>query len=85
VDQVPPQVRILPSKFSPKKSRPLGDWTDQHNKAIGVAVPAEAIVRAAYGCDLSDRFVLTTSLPDGRYDFIANLPDGNQEALQQVL
>ena len=85
VDQVPPQVRILPSTFSPSKSRPLGNWTDQHNKAIGVAVPAEAVVRAAYGCDLSDRFVLTTSLPDGRYDFIANQPDGNQEVLQRVL
>jgi RNA polymerase sigma factor (sigma-70 family) len=59
VDQVPPQVRILPSKFSPTKSRPLGDWSSpgQHNKAIGVAVPAEIVVRAAYGCEHADRVV----------------------------
>jgi len=52
---------------------------------MGVAVPAESVVNAAYGCELPDRVVLATSLPDGNYDFIANLPHGNQEALQRVI
>jgi uncharacterized protein (TIGR03435 family) len=85
VDQVSPQVRILPSKFHPRTSRPEGDWISPHGKMMGVAVPSETVVRAAYGCEVSDRAVLETSLPDGRYDFIANLADGNQEALQRVV
>jgi ribosome maturation protein Sdo1 len=52
---------------------------------MGVAVPAETVVKAAYGCEDSDRVVLETSLPDGNYDFIANLADGNQEALQRLV
>jgi uncharacterized protein (TIGR03435 family) len=85
VDQVSPQVRILPSKFHPRPSRPDGDWVIVHGKPMGVAVPAETVVKAAYGCEDSDRVVLETTLPDGRYDFIANLADGNQEALQRVV
>jgi uncharacterized protein (TIGR03435 family) len=50
-----------------------------------VAVPAEIVVRAAYGCEYADRVVLNTSLPGGHYDFIANLADGNQEALQRAV
>ena len=85
VDQVSPQVRILTSKFHPRPSRPLGDWAIVHGKTMGVVVPAETVVKAAYGCEYPDRVVLETSLPDGRYDFIANLADGNQEALQRVV
>ena len=85
VNQVPPQVRVLPSKFRPTKFRPRGDWLFSHGKTMGVAVPAEIVVNAAYGCELPDRVVLTTSLPDGNYDFIANLPEGNHEALQRVI
>lgn len=85
VDQVPPQVRILPSKFHPKQSRPQGDWIIPHGKVMGVAVPAATVVRAAYGSENDERLVLATTLPAGDYDFIANLPDGNQEALQRVL
>jgi len=85
VDQVPPQVRILPSIFRPRPSRPLGDWLMGHGKTMGVAVPAEIVVRAAYGCPHPDRVVLAASLPDGNYDFIANLADGSQEALQRVV
>ncbi|HUA68782.1 MAG TPA: sigma-70 family RNA polymerase sigma factor, partial [Candidatus Saccharimonadales bacterium] len=84
VDEVPPQVRILPSKFRPRPIRPLGDWFVSHGKTMGVAVPAETVVKAAYGYDGSVRVVLETSLPSGNYDFIANLADGNQEALQRV-
>jgi uncharacterized protein (TIGR03435 family) len=85
LDQVPPQVRILPSKFSPTKFRPEGGWLISHGKTMGVAVPVVGIVKAAYGCEYSDRVILTTSLPDGSYDFISNLTDGSQEALQRVL
>ena len=48
-------------------------------------MPADSVVKAAYGCEYSDRVVLTTSLPDGSYDFIANQADGNREALQRVI
>jgi len=88
VNQVPPQVRILPSKFHPLMSRPGGpggQWLTSHGKTMGVAVPAQTVVQAAYACDLSDRIILDTSPPGGRYDFIANLPEGNEMALQRVV
>jgi len=78
LEQVPPQVRILPSKFHSK-----GHWLTSHGKTMGTAEPAGIIVQAAYGCEFSHRVVLTTCLPAGRYDFIANLSEGNPAALQQ--
>ena len=85
VNEVPPQVRILPSKFRPRPIRPYGDWFISHGKTMGVVVPAETVVKAAYGCEYPDRVVLETSLPGGNYDFIANLADGSLEALQRVV
>ncbi|MGO8763896.1 MAG: TIGR03435 family protein [Limisphaerales bacterium] len=85
MDQVPPQVGILTSKFRPGPSRPEGDWLISHGKMIGVTVPSKTVVCAAYNCELPDRIVLASVLPDGKYDFIANLPDGNQEALQRLV
>jgi uncharacterized protein (TIGR03435 family) len=85
VDQVPPQVRILPSKFRPRYGHPDGDWTTIHGKTIGVGVPVLSVVLAAYDCPFPNRVIYGTNLPGGRYDFIANLADGNQEALQQML
>src|ERR1035441_3391139 len=76
LDQQPPQVRILRSKFTNFAEGSSGD------KIMGTGVSAQAVVAAAYGGS-APRTILSTSLPGGRYDYIASLPGGNPEAMQQ--
>ena len=82
LDQQPPQVRILPSNAG------FGAWgtTDDkmgHFKLMGTGVSAKSVIQAAYNFQSSTRTVVPASLPQGRYDFIACLPVGNEEALQK--
>jgi uncharacterized protein (TIGR03435 family) len=76
LDQQPPQVRILPSKFTSFAEGGKGD------KRMGTGLTAQAVVAAAYGGS-SARTIFSAQLPRGKYDFIASLPSGNLEALQQ--
>jgi uncharacterized protein (TIGR03435 family) len=78
LDQQPPQVRILPSKFTNFAEGSSG------NKIMGIGVRAQEVIAAAYGSS-SARTILSVELPKGRYDYIASLPDGNPGALQQEL
>jgi uncharacterized protein (TIGR03435 family) len=78
LDQQPPQVRILPSRFINFAEGTSGD------KMMGTGVSAQAVVAAAYG-SRSPRTILSAELPKGRYDYIACLPGGNLEALQQEI
>ena len=76
LDRQPPQVRILPTRFTSFAGGSSG------NKIMGTGVSAQTVVAAAYG-GTSARTILSTELPKGRYDYIASLPAGNLEALQQ--
>jgi uncharacterized protein (TIGR03435 family) len=79
LNQAPPQVAILPSKVlteSIGNNAALG-------KIMGTGASAQSVVEAAYGLLGSTRIVFLTELPKGRFDFIATLPSGNEEALQQ--
>jgi uncharacterized protein (TIGR03435 family) len=78
LDQQPPQVRILPSKFTNFAEG------SSDNKIMGTGVRAQEVIAAAYGSS-SARTILSAELPKGRYDYIASLPGGNPEALQQEL
>ncbi|HEY4951823.1 MAG TPA: TIGR03435 family protein [Verrucomicrobiae bacterium] len=81
VDQQPPQVRILPSKAK------SDDWDRQGgpvDKMMGLGMTAEQIVLRAYGVRPMRTVDLYEHTPE-TYDFIANLPGGNAEALQQEL
>jgi RNA polymerase sigma factor (sigma-70 family) len=65
----PPQVRIVPTKFSVTN----GGWVcDSSRGAMGIAQPVEDIVHAAYQQDKL-RTVITAEMPQGRYDFFAKL------------
>lgn len=81
VDQQPPQVKILTSRAK------SDDWDRQSGpdgKMMGLGMTPGQLVLRAYGV----RPVHTVSRykePAGHYDFIANLPAGNAEALQQEL
>lgn len=75
LDQVPPQVRILPSKYSKFGECP------RYGKTLGVGVRLKDVLATAYGVAPS-HIVYADTTPAQTYDFIANLPDGNDVALQ---
>jgi uncharacterized protein (TIGR03435 family) len=84
LDQVEPQVRIVPTQASEFEG-----WTyNNHSadrKVVGLGAPIKEVLQAAYGYTSPARMAFPADLPQGRYDFIANLPTGSQEALQQEL
>ena len=83
LNQVSPQVRIVPTRFSQ-----FGGWgyndRSTNRKVMGICASLRDILQAAYG-EQSARMVFPAVLPGGNYDFIANLPAGSMEALQQEL
>ena len=59
-------------------------WASQANKlGRGRRLPIKLVIQAAYGFTPHTRIILPNELPEGSYDFIASLPDGNAEALQR--
>jgi RNA polymerase sigma factor (sigma-70 family) len=85
LDQLPPQVRILPSTFSGPGRRAIrgsGNGSDRKIAGLGFGVPA--IFAAAFG--RSDaRIVFASAGPTNRYDFICTLSVGQGDALQKEL
>jgi uncharacterized protein (TIGR03435 family) len=82
LERQPPQVRILSSKAR------YGAWGFNNDKMgrvklMGTGVSAIFVVQAAYDFHSPTRTVVSASLPQGRYDYIACLPAGNEEALQK--
>jgi uncharacterized protein (TIGR03435 family) len=82
LDRMSPQVEILPAKL-PRG----GGWGNgMHGKMMGTGVGVETIVQTAYGFWYSARTIVSTELPENTYfDFVASLPGGNAEALQQEI
>jgi uncharacterized protein (TIGR03435 family) len=81
LDQGRPQLRILPTE-SP---RFVGyDKRETGNKSMGVGAPLNILVGVAYGFD-PQKTIFPAGITTKRYDFIANLPSGNNEALQQEI
>ena len=80
LDRLPPQVHIVPSKFQQSPS-----WVTTGEKVLGISHPLQSILLLAYGETSLSRVVSSATLPEGRYDFIANLPSNSHEALQQEL
>jgi uncharacterized protein (TIGR03435 family) len=81
LEHVSPQVKILPAKL-PRG----GGWGHGMNgKMMGTGVTAETVVVTAYGFWSFARIIVAAELPKGGYDFIASLPNGNTEALQQEI
>ena len=75
-----PLVRIVPSKYSSP-----GPFGGDGNGFLGIAVPLSNIITMAYTNSSTVRTVYDAELPTGLYDFIANVPSGSSEALQQEL
>jgi uncharacterized protein (TIGR03435 family) len=92
LDQAPPQIRILPAKYpvrrGPGMNIPRGViYQNKLGKMFGLTQQGQFVVQAAYNFTSAARFVfptnLWTELSQKDYDFIASLPQGNAEALQQ--
>ena len=77
LDKEPPQVRLVRSHFTSFATGHSG------NKLMGTGLTVAAVVGVAYGADTPARIIVATPLLEGKYDFIASLPQGNAEALQQ--
>jgi uncharacterized protein (TIGR03435 family) len=80
VDKVPPQVRIVSSRFS----RPQGSVMDRNGKMMGLGQPLWALFPNVWHMDWT-RIACEVQLPTNRFDFIANLPHGSDVALQHEI
>ena len=80
LDRISPLVKILPAKMTRG-----GGYGLSNDKRMGTCVDAETVVRMAYEYWSPVRTILSTELPKDKYDFIASLPSGNAEALQQEI
>src|SRR5262249_52022847 len=78
LNKVPPQVKIVPTKFPP------GGMGSSNDKLMGIGEPLSSILPQAYRMNWA-RPVCKAKLPDGRYDFIANLPQGSADALRREI
>jgi len=82
VARLPPEVKILPTKFrQPGNLAGVGPGVA---KFVGIGQPVVNIVWAAYDWPQA-RTIFAAPEPTGRYDFITTLAQGPREALQQEL
>lgn len=82
IDSLPPIFKMVPTKFNPS----WVNWNTGSNgdKFAGARAQAEEIALYAYGFP-HGRIRFTEPQPTNRFDFIATLPRGNEEALRQAL
>jgi uncharacterized protein (TIGR03435 family) len=80
LDRLPQQVKIVPTIFPPSDG-----YTGNNGRKQGTGLSLRnTLLPAAYGISRY-RIVADTPLPEGNYDFIANLPDGNEAALRREI
>ena len=77
LDRQPPQIAIFPSRFA---GETFGFGS--HGNTMGTGVSAKTIIGVAYGTGKA-RVTSAVELPATNFDYIANLPAGNNEALQR--
>ena len=82
IDRLPPTVQVLPTKFA-------SGWVNLNSGAngdrfVGGNTRAGNIAAFAYGFPRG-RIRFAGEEPTNRYDFVATLPQGSREALQQEL
>lgn len=96
--RTPPQVRILRSRYSywvegtPFIEGDGASFVDgqkivhtNQSKAIGIGVKLPSVIETAYGDREHYGTIYDAPIPEGRYDFIANLPQGALQALREQI
>jgi uncharacterized protein (TIGR03435 family) len=76
-----PQVKIVPTKY-PDSS---GSGVGMGEQTLGISMSMKELIRRAYGLPDDLKLIISTKLPDGKYDYIANLSSGSEKALQQEI
>jgi uncharacterized protein (TIGR03435 family) len=85
IDKLPPEVKILPTLFPKGGNLSEGIGSDHwHAKCVGIGQPVVNLVWAAYIWPQA-RMIFPDGEPKEKYDFIATLPEGNRQALQEEL
>ena len=79
LDRLPQQVKIVPSIFPPSDG-----YTGNNGRMQGTGLSLRTLLPAAYNIS-KYRMVFDTELPEQNYDFIANLREGNDVALQREI
>ncbi|MFZ0827700.1 MAG: TIGR03435 family protein [Verrucomicrobiia bacterium] len=82
VGKLPPEVKILPTKF--RQPGNLSGVAPGIDKFVGIGQPVVNIVWAAYDWPQA-RTIFAMPEPTDRYDFITTLAQGSREALRQEL
>lgn len=83
VVKLPPEVKILPTKFLFSGNLSQGSDADS-DKFVGINQPIVNIIWAAYDWPQA-RMIFPNPAPTGRYDFITTLAQGSRKALQEEL
>ncbi len=83
VDKMPPQVKILPALRSRSAKTEIA-VVAHGGKLIGLGNDFQDLLIMAYHFTKS-QMIFLTAVPEGRYDFISNLPKGQDEALQREI
>ena len=81
LDKTPPQVTILPTTH-PKWGAMW--WSDRSGRRLGMNSSITNLLYYAYGV-LPPRMVFSEPTADGKYDFIANLPQAAEAAFRQKI
>jgi uncharacterized protein (TIGR03435 family) len=74
------QVKILPTKFP----QFAGEMVSSDDQTLGIGMTIESLIEFAYG-KTDFNTMISTELPQGKYDFIANLSHGSREALREEI
>jgi uncharacterized protein (TIGR03435 family) len=81
VARLPPQVKILPTKFNLFSA---DSFSQSQDKFVGIRQPVARVLEAAYN-QRRARMIFSTPEPAGNFDFITTLNQGSREALQREL
>lgn len=81
LEGAPQTVSIRPTRFAPNLQGQAGDVS---GRLLGLRVSFDTLLARAYATTPC-RILAVTSLPPGAFDYVANLPRQQTEALQQAI
>ncbi len=81
LNKTPPQVTILPTIFPEYGAK---WWPGGRGRSLGMSLSVTDLLMCAYG-ERDTHMVFSGPTEGGRYDYIANLPQGSEAALRQKI